>query len=257
MARASASAMPGMRPCSALAPLTAVRRSPRSALPTRANGRSSGKAPPLLFSRSSGRWGRKMETIRLMTELHDETLSRRLAPAALKRHVPGGSAWCRRIEGGKPAPPRRDAPARERARQPRPPARAGVTGEEETGRARDLRGKAEAAPGKLFPDLGLPKCCDERPALKPLFQRPGGILRRPGLDDEETRGVEAVGDEARPVRAPPFARRVLGQAPEHEIAPRGPGRVLSDRGEGEGESARGVAVGGRLDLVQPCLLQLG
>ncbi len=128
-----------------------------------------------------------------------------------------------------------------------------VTGEEETGRARGLRGKAEAAARELFPDLGLAKRGDERPALQPLFQRPGGVLRRPGLDDEETGGVEALGDEARPVRAPPFARDALGQAPENEIAAPGPARALSECGKGKGESGGGVAIGGRLDLVQPCL----
>ena len=165
--------------------------------------------------------------------------------------MPGGSAWCRGIEGGKPAPSRSDAPAGERPRETRPAACMRVTGEEETGRARGLRGKAEAAARELFPDLGLAKRGDERPALQPLFERPGGVLRRPGLDDEETGGVEALGDEARPVRAPPFSRDALGQAPEHEIAAPGPARALSECGKGKGESGGAVAVGRRLDLVQP------
>ena len=116
-----------------------------------------------------------------------------------------------------------------------------------------MRCKTQAAARELFPDLGLAKRGDERPALQPLFECPGGILRRPGLDDEETGGVEALGDEARPVRAPPFERNALGQAPEHEIAMPRLAIALSECGKGKGESSRDIMVGGRLDLVQPCL----
>lgn len=131
-----------------------------------------------------------------------------------------------------------------------------MTREKEAGRARGLRGKAEAAGGKLSLELGLTESGDERAALQPLFQRPGGVLRRPCLDDEQKRGIEALSDEARAVRATPFARGGLSEAPEHEVPASPLSRAVSDRGKGEGERCRGVAVGGRLDLVQSRLPEL-
>jgi hypothetical protein len=67
MALASARPKPSLNPSLRLASLRAVRTSPRSSLPTRANGRSSGNgASPLSalsrFSRSMGRCGRKTDT---------------------------------------------------------------------------------------------------------------------------------------------------------------------------------------------------
>src|ERR1700674_1747979 len=121
MARASARPRPGARPWRTLSALTAVSTRPRSSLPTRAKGRSAGTdvsdmgAAPLpalsRFSRSIGRCGRKMETKRLMTELHDKAPPWRLAPAALKGELPGGCPGGLRIEGDAPALLRRDAPA--------------------------------------------------------------------------------------------------------------------------------------------------
>ncbi len=104
------------------AALTAVSTSPRSSLPTRAKGRSSSNgAVPLAalsrFRRSIGRCGRKIETIRLMTELHDKTSPRRLAPAALERELPGRRAGRDCVEGDGAASPCRDAPAGEGAGQ--------------------------------------------------------------------------------------------------------------------------------------------
>ena len=56
----------------------------------------------------------------------------------------------------------------------------------------------------------------KRPALQPFFQRPGGVLRMAGLDDEKEGRVEAEAHEPGSVRAPPFARGALRQAPQHE-----------------------------------------
>jgi len=118
-----------------------------------------------------------------------------------------------------------------------------------------LRGKAEAAGGKLGQDLGLSERPDKRQALQPFFQCPGGVQHRPCLDDEETRGVEAESHEAWPVRVSPFACGLLGEAPEQELPVPPPAHCSSDHGKGESERGRGVAVGGGLDLVQPRLVK--
>jgi hypothetical protein len=88
-----------------------------------------------------------------------------------------------------------------------------MTGEEEAGRARGLRGKAEPAGGKLSQAFRLSERRDKGEALQPLFKRPGSVLHRPCLDDEETRRVETEGNEAWPVRTPPFVCGVLGETP--------------------------------------------
>lgn len=128
-----------------------------------------------------------------------------------------------------------------------------MTGDEEAGRARGLRGKAEAAGGKLRHDLGLSERPYERQALQPFFQRPGGVQHRPCLDEEETRRVEAERNEAWPVGVSPFACGTFSEAPEQELSAPSPGLGFSDHGKGEGKRGRGVAVGGGLDLVQPRL----
>ena len=156
MARASARPRPGKRPWPRLAALTAVRTSPRSSLPTRAKGRSSSNGAVLLaalsrFRRSIGRCGRKIETKRLMTELHDKAPPRGLAPAALKRELPGRCAGCIGVEGGFSTAPCRDAPAGEGAGE----ARLLMAREKQARRARGLRGKAETAGGERRLDLGL------------------------------------------------------------------------------------------------------
>lgn len=116
-----------------------------------------------------------------------------------------------------------------------------------------MRGKAETAGGKLGHDLGLSERACERQALKPFFQRPGGVQHRPCLDDEETRGVEAESHETWSVWASPFARGTFSEAPEQELPAPPPTHPSSDHGKGESERGRGVAVGGGLDLVQPRL----
>ncbi len=81
-----------------------------------------------------------------------------------------------------------------------------------------MRGKAEPPGGKLGHGFQLSERSDERQALQTLFERPGGIMHRPCLDDEETHGIEAEGHEARSVGVSPFACRLFGQAPEQDFA---------------------------------------
>jgi hypothetical protein len=119
-----------------------------------------------------------------------------------------------------------------------------------------LRGKAKAARDERRFDLDLRERCDERPALQPLFKRPGGILGRPRLDDEKERRVETERRKSRPVRSPPFARGIFGEAPQDEAPALGLRGSFGDRGKGEGKRGRSVAIGGRLDLVEPSATEL-
>jgi hypothetical protein len=119
-----------------------------------------------------------------------------------------------------------------------------------------LRGKAKAARDERRFDLDLRKRCDERPALQPLFKRPGGILCRPRLDDEKERRVEAERRKSGPVRSPPFARGIFGEAPQDEAPALGLRGNSGDCGKGESKRGRSVAIGGGLDLVEPALLEL-
>jgi hypothetical protein len=128
-----------------------------------------------------------------------------------------------------------------------------MPGEQQAGSAPGLGGQAETAGNERRLDLDLAQGGDQSPAPQPLFQRPGGIERVSRLDDEKEGGVEAEGDEARTIGAPPFARGALGEAPQYEPRRRVLTRQLpADRGKGEGERRRLVAIGGGLDLVQAC-----
>jgi hypothetical protein len=128
-----------------------------------------------------------------------------------------------------------------------------MPGEQQAGGAPGLGGKAETAGNERRLDLDLAQGGDQGPAPQPLFQRPGGIERVARLDDEKEGGVEAKGNEARTIGAPPFARGALGEAPQYEPRHRVLTRQLpADRGKGEGERRRLVAIGGGLDLVQAC-----
>jgi hypothetical protein len=145
-----------------------------------------------------------------------------------------------------------DAPRGKRSGKSWPP----MAGEEEAGCAPGLRSKTKPSGGKLGQAVCLPKHRDEHQALKSLFERPGGVLHRSCLDDEEARRVEAKSDEARPIRASPFARDVFCEAPQQEFPGRWRCRAVSDRGKGKTERGGGVAVGGRPDLVQSRLVEL-
>jgi hypothetical protein len=129
-----------------------------------------------------------------------------------------------------------------------------MAGEEKTGGAVGLRGEAEAAGGKGRPELDLGKAGDERPAFQSLFQGPGGVLGRPGLDNKKARGVEAGLQQTGPVRAPPFPRRLSCQAPQDEAAAMCLYR-FGDHGQGEAQGRRGVAIALRLELVEAGLLE--
>jgi hypothetical protein len=153
------------------------------------------------------------------------------------------------IERGNGTSTRGDAPRGERPGKSRPP----MAGKEEARRSRGLRGNAKPAGGKLSQAFRLSECCDKGQALKPLFKRPGRVLHRPCLNDEETRGVETKSKETWPVRAPPFLCGVLSETPQQEFLVPAPRRALSDHGKGKTERGRGIAVKGRFDLMQSCL----
>ena len=126
-----------------------------------------------------------------------------------------------------------------------------MTGEEKAGRAARLRGKPEASCDERRLHLDLAESGDEGPRLQPFFQRPGSVHGVPRLDDEDERGVETEGDEARAVRRAPFARGPLGQAPEERRGTLPPRQAVADEGKRKGKRRRRVAIGGRLDLMQP------
>lgn len=125
--------------------------------------------------------------------------------------------------------------------------------DEEAGRARGFRSKAEPSGGKLGHGLRLSERSSERQAPQTLFEGPGGIVHRPGLDDEETFRVEAERHETGPVRVPPLACHLSRQAPEQEFAAVERHSASSNRGEGEAERGGRVAIGSGLDLMQPRL----
>jgi len=129
-----------------------------------------------------------------------------------------------------------------------------MAGEEQAGGAGGLRGKAEAPGGDGSLDGNLREAGDERAALQPFLQGPGGIVPGPGLDDEKARRVEAGSQERRAVRASPFPALSPRQAPQHEPATICP-RCCGDHGHGEAEGRRGVAIGFRLELVEARLLE--
>lgn len=116
-----------------------------------------------------------------------------------------------------------------------------------------MRGKPETPGEERRLDLDLAEGGGKGLGLQALFQGPGGVDSGPCLDDEEKRGIEAEGEQARPIGYSPFARPSLGEAPEE-----GWGRSLSPRhliaktSKSEGEGGRLIAIGGRSDLVQPC-----
>jgi hypothetical protein len=114
-----------------------------------------------------------------------------------------------------------------------------------------LRGQAEAAGGELGLDLDAGQRRDQRVTFQPFFQSPGGIRFIARLDQKKKRGIEAIGDEAGPIRAPPFPRHLGGEAPQHEIAGVLLGRLLGNQGEGKTERRRVIAIGLGPDLMQP------
>ena len=131
-----------------------------------------------------------------------------------------------------------------------------MSGKEQAGCAPGFGGEAETAGEERCLDFDLAEGGDQRPALQPLFQRPGRVLRMARLDDEKAGRVQAEAHESGAVRAPPFVTGALRQTPQHEpgccVAPR---QALADHGKGEGERRRGIAVGSGPDLVQTVLLE--
>ena len=119
---------------------------------------------------------------------------------------------------------------------------------------RGLRGKAEAAGGQLRLDLDPGQRRDQRAASQPFFQSPGGILGSARLDQKKQRRIEAAGDEAGSIGAPPFPRHLTGDAPQHEIAGFVFGHLLGNHGKSETERRRVIAVGLGPDLMQAAAL---
>jgi hypothetical protein len=116
-----------------------------------------------------------------------------------------------------------------------------------------LRGEPETTREERGLDLDLAEGGGEGLGLQAFFQGPGGVDSGPGLDDEEERGIEAEGEQPRPIGRAPFARPFLGQAPQQRrggsLVPR---RMIAEAGESEGEGCRLIAIGRRSDLVQSC-----
>jgi hypothetical protein len=127
--------------------------------------------------------------------------------------------------------------------------------QQQTRRARGLRGKAEAAGGQLRLDLDPGQGRDQRATSQPFFQSPGGILGSARLDQKKQRRIEAAGDKAGSVRAAPFPRHLPCDAPQHEIARFVLGRLFGDYGKSETERRRVIAVGFGPDLMQPAVLE--
>ena len=161
--------------------------------------------------------------------------------------MPSWRAWCFGIEGGAARSLRSDTPAGEGAGEPATL----MPGEEQAGRAAHLRGKPEASCDNWRLHLDLAESGDEGPRLQPFLQRPGRVHGVPRLDDEDKRGVETEGDEPRAIRRAPFARGPFGQAPEERRGIFPPRQAIADEGKRKGKRRRRVAIGGRLDLMQP------
>jgi hypothetical protein len=162
--------------------------------------------------------------------------------------LPGGSARRVQVERGGAASLCSDAPAGEGSGKICLP----MVREQQAGRARGLRGQAEAARGERRLDLDRGQRRDQRAALQPFFQGPGGGCGIARLDDEEKRRVEAVSEEARSIRTPPFARGLPGEAPQYEVAvPHPLDRRFGDNRKGEAKRRGAVAIGDRPDLMQP------
>lgn len=161
--------------------------------------------------------------------------------------MPSWRAWCRGIEGGAARSFRSDTPAGEGAGEPAPL----MAGEEKAGRAARLRRKPEASCDDRRLHLDLAENGDEGPRLQPFLKRPGRIHGVPRLNDEDKRGVETEGDEPRPVRCAPFACGSFGQAPEERRGILPPRQAIADESKRKGKRRRRIAIGGRLDLMQP------
>ena len=113
-----------------------------------------------------------------------------------------------------------------------------------------MRGKPEASGDDRRFHLDLGESCGEGAGFQPLFQGPSRVHPIARLNDENERGVEAEGDEARSVRRAPFARGSVGQAPEERRGAVTLNQAIADKGEHKGKRRRLVAIGCRLDLVQ-------
>jgi hypothetical protein len=122
---------------------------------------------------------------------------------------------------------------------------------------RGLRGKTETARDKRRLALDLHQRCDQRAAFQSFFQGPGGICGIARLHQEKKGGVEAEAEKAGSIRAAPFPRHLIGEAPQHQIAALNLlGRLLGNQGKRKTERRRAVAVGFGPDLMKTPAFQL-
>ncbi len=119
-----------------------------------------------------------------------------------------------------------------------------MAGEEQAGGAARLRGKSKTPGEERRLDLDLAEGGGKGLGLQALFQGPGGVDSGPCLDDEDERGIEAEGEQPRPIGRAPFARPSLGQAPQQR---RGgslfPRYVIAETSKSEGKCCRLIAIG--------------
>ena len=119
-----------------------------------------------------------------------------------------------------------------------------MAGEEQAGGAARLRGKSKTPGEERRLDLDLAEGGGKGLGLQALFQGPGGVDSGPCLDDEDERGIEAEGEQPRPIGRAPFARPSLGQAPQQRrggsLSPR---YVIAETSKSEGERCRLIAIG--------------
>lgn len=188
--------------------------------------------------------------------IQGETVAAGAGADARDAHLPGGKPGQRRPPAGRGAMRAGhgadlEAGAR-RARQLAGLAcRAGR--QHQPRRATLLRGQDQPARRREiigFEAPDLPHNGGDGLALQRLFHRPEAVGTAGGVDDDETRGVDAMGGQARRIRD---AGLRLGMVFEHPHDGRG---MIQRGGEAGGESQRETAGGGRIagarrdDLVQ-------
>ena len=132
-----------------------------------------------------------------------------------------------------------------------------MPGEEQAGGAAHLRGKPEASCDDRRLHLDLSENGDEGSRLQPFLKRPGRIHSIPRLNDKDKRWVETEGDKPRAIRGAPFACGPFGQTPEERRSILPPRQAVADEGKRKAKRRRRVAIGGRLDLMQPVRGELG
>jgi hypothetical protein len=109
----------------------------------------------------------------------------RTPAATLQGEAPTGRTWSALIERDVGASFRGNAPAGQCSGN----ACVSVGRDKKAGRARGLRGKAEAAGDEMCLDFRLRQAGDERAALQAFLKGPGHLFGGSGLDNEKARRV--------------------------------------------------------------------